>query len=234
MQPGDTITPGSQPQPAEPQAPSAPPSPPQAPQPEAPPAPVQAPSPAPPQVPQPTTPAQPTWQFNTSETDSYKTYESQPQQSQGQAVAWTASEYVAHHKNVGWFMMVFFGVVVAAVAIYFLTSEIVSAVVVGLVGMLFAVFGARQPQVLQYAIDNAGVHIGPKLYPYGQFKSFSVIEEGPIRSILFMPLQRFGLPITIYYDPAEEDGILQALGGYLPHVDRNPAPIDNLMRKIRF
>jgi hypothetical protein len=225
MQPGETITPGSQ-NPTEPSAPVAPP--PQ--QQEMP----QAPLPVPPQ--QQATPQQPLpepggWQFNPGEPDASNA--SAPA-SHMDAIAWTASEYVAHDKNAGWFMLAGVATVALAAAVYLITRDVISTGAMAVVGFSFAAFAARKPQVLQYAIDNAGVHIGQKMYPYGLFRTFSVLEEGAAHSILLMPMQRFNLPISIYYDPKDEDKIVETLGSYLPHELRRPAAVDNFMRKIHF
>jgi hypothetical protein len=151
------------------------------------------------------------------------------------AVSWTSSEYVAHDKNAGWYALVALGTAVLATVVYFVTEgDIISTVVMGIVGLTFAVFGARKPQVLAYAIDGAGIQIGNKHYAFGAYRTFSVIEEDSIRSILLMPIQRFNLPLAIYYGPSDEEKIIQTLATYLPHEDRKISPIDNLMRKIRF
>lgn len=235
MQPGDMITPGQQPAtpPEQPEQSL----PPQVVSPvvEPPPA-VQVPqTPAVPaqQVPEPS-PEQPAWQFTTENSQAPQDSFQLPQNNPSQDISWTASEYVSHDKTVSWFALA--GLVVVAIAgiIYLVTREWISAVVVGVLGIAFAAFAARPPGVLDYALNNQGVHIGSHVYPYGMFRSFSVLQEGGVQSILLVPLQRFGLPITIYYDPADEERIIEVLGGHLPHENRNPSPIDNLMRKIRF
>ena len=149
-------------------------------------------------------------------------------------VNWTASEYVAHDKNAGWYLLVIVASAATAAVVYLLTREWISFSVVMILGLSFAAFGARKPRTLEFVVDHSGVHIGQKLYPYSMFKSFSVIEEDAIRSILLMPLHRFNLPINVYYDPTDEDKIVDTLGSYLPHENRDPAAIDNFMRKIRF
>ena len=229
MQPGDTITPGQQPappveQPEQPAVQAAPAV--EVPQ-FAPAAQQQEQQPPTPQA----SPDQPTWQFtaNEEQPDPY-----QLPQNTTQDISWTASEYVSHDKSVSWFALAGLAVVAIAGVIYLVTREWISAIVVGVLGFAFAAFAGRQPGVLEYALDVQGVHIGSRVYPYGMFRSFSVLQEGGVQSILLVPLQRFGLPITIYYDPADEDKIIEVLGGRLPHENRNPSPIDNLMRKIRF
>jgi len=253
MQPGQTITPNSQPpqpeEPATPQAQLPPPPPPvssqplpeQPLQPPAPafvaPQPIQEPSPLPSPESQPqlqpadAIPPEAGWQFSAGD----EVYAEPPLDfSLTPAVSWSASEYAAHDKNAGWYMLVVLGALVVTVLVYLLTRDLISSGVMLILGVSFAAFGARKPQVLQYSVDRTGIHIGQKSYPYGMFRTFSILDEEASRSILLMPLQRFNLPISIYYAPDDEDQIIGVLGGHLPHEDRTLSLLDNLMRQIRF
>ena len=123
---------------------------------------------------------------------------------------------------------------VVVALIYFLLEDILAAVLIGLAGITFGVFAGRRPQVLEYGIDSRGIHIGQRSHTFAEFKSFSLTESGPLPAILLMPLKRFLPPITIFYDPNEEDKIVDALANYLPHEDREPDMVDRLMSRIRF
>jgi len=149
-------------------------------------------------------------------------------------VSWTASEYISHDKSSGWFIR--FGVVaIIAIGLMFvITRDITSVILLSILGIIFAVFAARKPQTLNYGIDNRGLQIGPKLYPMNLFRSFSVIQEGAIRSILLLPLKRFSPAISVYYAPDDEEKIINAFGSVLPHEERKQDPIDKLMLRIRF
>lgn len=150
-------------------------------------------------------------------------------------VSWTASEYIEHAKGLGWFVLLGLGLVALVAVVYFATDkDIVATAMVGLAGLIFGIFAARPPKVLQYTISAAGVQIGDKLYPFKEFKSFAVLAEGPLPSLLLLPLKRFLPPITVFYDPKSEDAILNALAEYLPHEDKEPDVVDRLMSRIRF
>lgn len=102
------------------------------------------------------------------------------------------------------------------------------------VAIMFGVFAARQPRVLAYQLDHSGIRIGDKFYPYSEFKSFSVLDEGPVSSILLLPLKRFMPGVSMYYPPEQEEKIVTVIANYLPHEEREPDPLDRLMRKMRF
>jgi hypothetical protein len=150
-------------------------------------------------------------------------------------VSWTASEYVENQKSASWFIILGFGAIVMAVLIFFITGhDWVSSVVVLILAAAFGTFGARHPRTLHYSVDNKGLHIENKSYPYASFKSFSVIDEGAISSIYLMPLKRFMPSLSVYYSPDDEEKIVTVLASYLPFEDRQRDAIDRLMHKVRF
>ncbi|MDB5163823.1 MAG: hypothetical protein JWS12_441 [Candidatus Saccharibacteria bacterium] len=152
----------------------------------------------------------------------------------GEAVSWTASEYVANQKSGSWYGTLAIGAVAVAALIYLLTHDWISSAVVIILAAAFGIIGARQPRVLHYSVDHDGVHIENKSYPYGILKSFSVIDEGAINSIMLLPLKRFSPSVSIYYAPDDEDKILEVLSNYLPFEERARDPLDRLMHKVKF
>jgi hypothetical protein len=151
------------------------------------------------------------------------------------SISWSASEYIAHHKSGIWYLLFGLAVVIGLAAIYFMTDgDILSVVVVATVAAVFAIYASRQPNEQQYSISEQGVTIGNKAYSFNDFKSFSVIDEGAFSSIAFMPLKRFMPVISIYYDPEDEEKIIDTLGQFLPFDHSDADMVDRFMKKIRF
>lgn len=177
--------------------------------------------------------AAPTWQFN-SETTA-PSPEAAPLPQTLQPVEWTASEYIAHHKTPGWFVLLGLGVAGLSALVYLVTGgDKVSATVIAVAGIIFGVFGARRPRVLAYQVSSAGVQIGEKLYSYGELKSFALLDEGAMNSILLLPLKRLMPSISIYYAPEDEAKILEVLSACLPVEQRQQDPLERLMHRLRF
>jgi hypothetical protein len=156
-----------------------------------------------------------------------------PDNTEGQ-ITWTASEYVAHHKTATWYVTLMVIAVVAAGVAYLVTKDLITAVSIILIALVFGLSAARKPRVLEYHLDNRGLKIAQKSYPYGIFRSFAVIDEGAFSSIVFMPLKRFMPIMTIYYAPEDENLIVQIIADHLPMEQRKHDAIDALLHKIRF
>jgi len=161
----------------------------------------------------------------------YKDGEQPPQPT---ALMWTASEFIAHDKSPLWFVSLFGGAAVISALVYLFTRDKVATAVIAFVAIVFAVFAVRKPRILQYHLDEAGLTIGNRFHPLQSFKYFAVVEEGPIRSILLLPLQRFMPTLSLYYPPEKEDAIVDLFGLTLPLHDAPNDPIDRLMHKLRF
>ena len=157
-----------------------------------------------------------------------------PQDQDIQPISWTASEFVAHEKSAGWYVLLIGGAAVFAGVVYLITKDFISAGVVIAAAIILAVYGAHQPREQQYVIDNQGIGIGPKHYSFDDFKSFAVASEGAFSSLVFMPLKRFAIPLTVYYAPADEERILSVVSTQLPLEEHRLDAVDNLMRRIRF
>ncbi len=173
--------------------------------------------------------------FQTPDSPDYnQDYNDQEPQPLNNQIEWTASEYIANPKGMSWFVILAAGSIVLAIIVYFVSRDIVPTVVIATLGIIVGIFAARQPQTLPYRIDNQGIHIGQKFYPYSSFKAFSVAQEHAIGFIQLLPLKRFMPPLVIHYAPEDQDNIADVLSAYLPYEEYKADPVDNLTRRLRF
>lgn len=149
-------------------------------------------------------------------------------------ISWTASEFVHHEKNVSWYTVLGGVSVLIAGAVYLLTKDVISAAVVVVAAFTLGFYGARKPKQLDYQLDASGLSIGSKHFRYGEFKSFSVAQEGAFSSIVLMPLKRFSQVTTLYFAPENETEIIKILSMTLPFEEHKKDAVDKLMHKIRF
>lgn len=153
---------------------------------------------------------------------------------EAQEVSWAASEFIAHSKGVGWYGLLTLGTALLVTAVYFLTHDFVSIIAVFIMAAVVGITAGRKPRVIEYRLDGGGLSIGQKFYSYEEFRSFAVVDEGVVSSIMFAPLKRFMPPLTIYYDPEDEERIIDVLAKYLPLQQQPPDVIDRFARRIRF
>jgi hypothetical protein len=149
-------------------------------------------------------------------------------------VTWSASEFIAHEKSFTWYVVLGVVTVIVAAFIFLFTRDVISTAVIVVVAIVLGYAATRKPRTLPYKLDGEGLTIAEKFYPYNQFRSFAVTDQGPFSSIVFMPLKRFMTLIEIYYEPKDEERIVNLLSERLPLETHTLDPVDRFMRHIRF
>lgn len=152
----------------------------------------------------------------------------------GETVSWTASEFVAHHKTGAWYLGLVGATVAVTAAVYFFTRDFITIAVLSVGAATFAFYAGRQPRQLSYQLDNDGLTIGTRHFPYGNFRSFALVQEGAFASIILTPLKRFAPLTTIYFPPEGEERIVGMLTSRLPVENYRHDAVDRLMQRIRF
>jgi hypothetical protein len=130
--------------------------------------------------------------------------------------------------------LLFFVGVVIGLVIYVITKDIVSIVAICILLIVFGYFGTKKPRQLKYSVSHKGLTVGDKHYSYELFKNYAINEQSSIGQIQLMPLKRFMVPLTIYYEPEDEIKIVNILGNYLPIDTYKVDMIENFMKRLHF
>lgn len=193
------------------------------------------------QAPEPTKPApqQPSGQWQFTATDDPEAPLSQPDpdapKQQLEPIHWTASQFVAHHKSTQWYINLAIATAIVAGLIYLITrGDVVATATVVVAAIFFGISAGRKPRVLEYEVNTKGIAAGKQFFPYSSFKSFSVIEEGAVTGLVFLPLKRFMPALTVYCAPEDEGRIIALLASFLPMQPAKEGPVDRFLQRIRF
>lgn len=149
-------------------------------------------------------------------------------------IQWSASEFISHQKTAKWYVGLGCATAIITIIVLLITRSIMSGVVVALACGSLGVLGAKKPETKTYTLDDYGIRIGDRSFPYEAFKSFSLVEEGAMNCIWLRPLKRYTPTTAMYFAPSDEDKILSMLENFLPDEERQLDTIDRLSRRIRF
>lgn len=156
---------------------------------------------------------------------------STPQQA---PIQWQASEFIDHEKNSNWFVLLGLGTVVTCTVVYFISNSIFSTAVVLIAAVAFAVTAKQKPRTMQYSLMPQELRVGDKSYRYDDFRSFNLVQDGALWSIILQPTKRFMPSLTIYFDQTDGEKIFDALAAQMPHQERSVDSVDRFMKRIRF
>jgi hypothetical protein len=160
--------------------------------------------------------------------------EAPPRLSSRDAVAWTASEYIDHDQGAGWYAGLFGGAAVLAGLIYLLTKDLFALGVIIVLAVIAAIAAGRKPEQIPYEVSSHGIKIGDRSYNYQTFKSFCILQEGGLNSISLLPLKRLMPRISLYYDPGDEEKIIDILSARLPYEEHKVDLVEKISRRLRF
>jgi hypothetical protein len=149
-------------------------------------------------------------------------------------VTWSAAEFIAHHKDIRWYLSVIGITIVLAAIVRLLTGDNISTVMLVIIGVFFCLTAARKPRTLNYSLNEDGILIGERFMPYSDFRSFSVIHDGQLANIELVPMKRFMPLVSIYCSAEAEDDAIDTLADFLPYEERTHSVVDRFARRIRF
>jgi len=149
-------------------------------------------------------------------------------------VYWSASEYINDDKNSLWFV-IFAIVVLALIAVDFLLFKSYTfSVLVIVMAIAVIVFAIRPPRQISYTLSGAqGLYIGEKLYHFGDFKSFGLIQDHNQHSIMLIPTKRFSPGVSVYFPEEAGERIVDIFGARLPMENLKLDIIDIIVKKLR-
>ena len=173
-----------------------------------------------------------TWKFNETDGQTPETTDTSNKQPD---ISWTALEYAHHEKNTRWYIVLSIVAAGIAVLVYFINSKsITSPLAIIAFAIMFAVLASRKPRELEYRIDETGIFVDNKLYPYADYKSFMIVEEDELRSIWLHPIKRFNLIVPIYFQPEDEKKIVDTIANIIPIQNQKLDLISQLMHYVHF
>ncbi len=147
--------------------------------------------------------------------------------------SWQASEYVHHHKGVGWYAGLFLLVAVLLLAAVVFKLWLSVGVFLAM-GVAIAVYAHKPPRVLTYELDAKNITIEGKAYPFNTFRSFGVLSDESWHTIDLEPTKRFMPRLTVLFSDEDFDDIVAHLEAHLPRADREPDFVERLTRYLRF
>lgn len=147
-------------------------------------------------------------------------------------IQWSAKEHVTQERNVGWYFGLFgVAAVLVALAVWQQQWTFIALIVVSVVALL--VYVLRPPRELEYTLDDKGITESGKFFGYDSFKSFGVLQEGEVYSIVLIPRKRFSPRVTVYFPKEKGEEIVDAFGARLPMEEAKADLLDKLVKFLR-
>lgn len=151
-------------------------------------------------------------------------------------INWQAQDMLVGEKNKQWF--IYFGVIVVILlgAAWFLMGNVESwsfiVVIIMSAAAILTTRTNRGVNIINYALSTRGVYVGNDYHEYSSFKSFGILKEKGVYSIILKPKKRFAPTVSIYFPKEKGEKITDILGARLPMESVELDIVERLIRKI--
>ena len=126
------------------------------------------------------------------------TYSMEVHENSDEKLVWSALEYEEKERSTDWFWALGVIVVTSSIAAIIFGNYFFAALLI-LSGLLLGFFAVKKPDTVVYELNNKGLKIRNRLYPYENIKSFWVqadmSQETNLKPILFIHSERVFMPI---------------------------------------
>ncbi len=148
-------------------------------------------------------------------------------------VQWQAVEYVQYAKQPLWYVGFAVVVIVLMVLAVWLMQAWTFAILILVMAAALMVYSHRPPRDLSYVLSEKGLYINEQLHPMGEFKSFGVVQDSELHSLMLIPVKRFRPGLSVYFPTEVGERVVDLLGAYLPMQDLKLDPFDKIVQKLR-
>jgi hypothetical protein len=152
---------------------------------------------------------------------------------------WSAFEYEDKERSSDWFWALGIIVVTSSIASIIFNNYFFAALII-LSGLLLGFFAMKKPDTIFYELNNKGLQIRNRIYPYENIKSFWVqLGTSPdtnIKPLLFIHSERAFMPILSIPIPEEMAEEIHSLFLFknIPEVEMKENPSEKIMEALGF
>ena len=149
-----------------------------------------------------------------------------------QPVKWQAPEYVQERRSPWWFIAFWLITALLMVIAAFVVKSWSFTLLVPAMAAALMIYSHRPPRMLTYVLSGKGIYINDKLHPLGEFRSFGVLREESLPSIMLIPVKRFRPGLTVHFPEEAGEVIVDMLGSRIPMQELKLDMFDQLIRKL--
>ena len=147
-------------------------------------------------------------------------------------VQWQAPEYVQERRSPWWFIGFWVVAIVLMALAIFVVQSITFAVLVPAMAAALMIYSHGPPRMLNYVLSAKGLYINEKLHPMTEFRSFGILKDESVPSLMLIPVKRFRPGLTVHFPVETGEAIVDLLGSRIPMKELNLDLFDRVIRKL--
>lgn len=149
-----------------------------------------------------------------------------------QPIQWQAPEYLQERRSPWWFIGFWAVAVLLMIIAIFVIRSLSFAVLIPAMAAALMIYSHRPPRMLNYVLSAKGLYINEKLHPLAEFKSFGIMQEEAMPSVMLLPVQRFRPGLTVHFPIEAGEAIVDLLGQRMPMQEIKLDAFDRIIQKL--
>lgn len=148
--------------------------------------------------------------------------------------SWQAPEYIYFEKGGKWYMAL--GILtLLLLGVAYLLNNFLFGVLIIVSSFALALYGARRPKTVLFALTAQGLRIDTRLFPYENIKSFWIHYDPPVTKEMTVVFKKGVMPrLSIPLEEADPNAIRDVLIKYAEEETHEQTFSDALGRYLRF
>ena len=151
---------------------------------------------------------------------------------ESQPIQWQAPEYIQERRSPWWFIGFWIVAALLMAIAAFVMKSWSFAILVPAMAAALMIYSHRPPRTLSYVLSGKGIYINEKLHPMSEFRSFGIVRDELIPSLMLIPVKRFRPGLTVHFPAESGEAIVDLLGSRIPMQELKLDMFDHLIRKL--
>jgi hypothetical protein len=149
-----------------------------------------------------------------------------------QPVQWQAPEYIQERRSPWWYIGFWIVTILLVAIAAFVIRSWSFAILVPAMAAALMIYSHRPPHMLSYVLSAKGLYINEKLHPMNEFRSFGIMKDESIPSLMLIPVKRFRPGLTVHFPDEMVEAIVDLLGQRIPMQELKLDALDHVIRKL--
>lgn len=150
-----------------------------------------------------------------------------------ESIIWTTNAYEQTNKAADWYWAVSI-ITISLAAAAFILQNVLFGVLIVISGILLMVYSVKKPETLECELNQTGLRVNEKLYPYPTLKSFWISHESAPEKLILQSKKAVMPYIIIPLNNVDPVEVREVLLDVLPEEEHHEPLSEKVMNYLGF
>lgn len=148
-------------------------------------------------------------------------------------IQWQAPEYISGEQRTPLWFVGFWGAVVVLMATAaLLIRSWTFVILIPVMAAALMIYTHRPARQMTYVVSGKGVYINEQIHALSEFKSFGILQEDSLPTLVLTPIKRFRPTITLHFPSEIGEQLVDFLAARMPMENAKLDVFDKVVRRL--